>query len=265
MESEISKYINAATYEDICDFSIIPPEGKLVTIEMLQRDSIIFCKTDFIDYLFQYLRTSVNNYVVITHHSDYPIDNYRFSMKPNNVKKWFAINPTVMDESLVAIPLGLKTHKGIYLEERYKTSWLVSVIDELKNNNKDNIVYCNWGDTNPYRNTIIDKLKNNGVPYKLENNIPFEEYSTNMSKCKYVISPPGNGIDCHRTWEALYMGCIPIVIKDKIYDNWSELPILQVNDYSELTNEMLESFSKREFKYDKLYMDYWKKLIKNSL
>jgi hypothetical protein len=265
MELEIKNYINAANYEDICDFSVIPPEGKLVTENFFKKDSIIFCKTDYIDYLFECIKNSDKKYVVITHHSDYPIDSYRFSKKPKNVKKWFAINPTVMDESLIAIPLGLKTHKGIYLEERYKTSWLVGVIDELRNNDKDNIVYCNWGDTNPYRNTIIDKLKKNRVPYKLENNIPFEEYSNNMSKCRYVISPPGNGIDCHRTWEALYMGCIPIVIKDRIYDNWSELPILQVNDYSELTNEMLESFSKREFEYDKLYMDYWKKIIKNSL
>jgi hypothetical protein len=186
-------------------------------------------------------------------------------MKPNNVKKWFAINSTVKHESLVCIPLGLKTHKGIYLEEKYMTKWFVKNIDVLKNNVKSETIYCNWTDTNSYRNLIIDKLKGNNLNFKLESNLSFDTYATNMSKCKYVISPPGNGIDCHRTWEAMYIGCIPIVIKNKIYDNWSELPILQVNDYSELTNEMLESFSKREFKYDKLYMEYWKKLIKNSL
>ena len=265
MESEISKYINAATYEDICDFSIIPPENKLVTPEMLERDSIIFCKTDFIDYLFSFLRNSNNNYVIITHHSDYPIDNYRFSMKPGNVKKWFAINPTVIDDSLIAIPLGLKTHKGIYLEERYKTSWLVSVIDELKNNEKSNLVYCNWGNTNPYRNTIIDKLQSNGVQYRLENNIPFEEYVTNMSRHRFVISPPGNGIDCHRTWESLYIGCIPIVIKNDIYDKWPDLPILQIEDYGELTNDIMEKFLEREFNLEMIEMSYWVKKIKESL
>lgn len=265
MESEISKYINAATYEDICDFSIIPPENKLVTPEMLERDSIIFCKTDFIDYLFSFLRNSNNNYVIITHHSDYPIDNYRFSMKPGNVKKWFAINPTVIDDSLIAIPLGLKTHKGIYLEERYKTNWLVSVIDELKNNEKSNLVYCNWGNTNPYRNTIIDKLQSNGVQYRLENNIPFEEYVTNMSRHRFVISPPGNGIDCHRTWESLYIGCIPIVIKNDIYDKWPDLPILQIEDYGELTNDIMEKFLEREFNLEMIEMSYWVKKIKESL
>lgn len=262
---DINNYINAATYEDICDYSIILDEGKVVTEEILTKDCIIFCKTDHIEYLFSCIKNTKKNYVIITHHSDYPIDNYRFSLKPNNVKKWFAINSTITDISITGIPLGIKTHKGIYLEEQYKTKWFINSIEDLKKNKKENILYCNWNNTNPYRNNIISKLETNNIIYKLENNIPFEEYIENMSKCKYVISPPGNGIDCHRTWEALYVGCIPIVIKNKIYEDWSELPILQVNDYSELSIELLDNFSNNCFIYDKLYMNYWKKIIKNSL
>ena len=265
LDFEISNFINAANYENICDYSIIPPDGKFFTPEILERDAIIFCKTDFIDYLFNNLKYSNRNYVIITHHSDYPIDTFRFSSKPKNVKMWFAINVTHKDDSLVCIPLGVKTHEGSYLEEKYMTKWLISQIRKLRENSKEFLVYCNWTDTNPYRNSIIEKLRYNNIEYKHESNLTFDVYATNMSKCKFVISPPGNGIDCHRTWEALYMGCIPVVIKDNIYKNWSELPILQVNDYSELTNELLKEFSLREFKYDKLYMNYWKKIIKESL
>lgn len=143
--------------------------------------------------------------------------------------------------------------------------WFVPKINELRLNKKDNIVYCNWGQTNQYRNTIINKLNYNSIDYVLENNIPFNEYVTNMSKCKFVISPPGNGIDYHRTWESLYIGCIPIVIKNQIYDNWKGLPILQVDDYSELTNELMDSFLNQEFSNDLLYMDYWKKIIRNQI
>lgn len=264
MELEIKNYINAANYEDICDFSVIPPENKLVTEDFFKKDAIIFCKTDYIDYLFDNIRHSDKNYVVITHHSDYPIDGYRFSKKPDNVKKWFAINKAYDNDSIVCIPLGLKTHKGIYLEERYMTKWLVSEIKNLSENKKEKIVYCNWTNTNPYRNTIITKLQSNNIDYKLEYNLTFDEYATNMSRCKFVISPPGNGIDCHRTWEALYMGCIPIVIKNDIYKNWN-LPIIQLNDYSELTNDILDSFIDKDFNYDMLYMSYWEKIIKESL
>ena len=32
----------------------------------------------------------------------------------------------------------------------------------------------------------------------------------------FVISPPGHGLDCHRTWEALALGCIPITLAPMI-------------------------------------------------
>ena len=34
-----------------------------------------------------------------------------------------------------------------------------------------------------------------------------------LSSYKFALSPEGNGIDCHRTWECLYLGVIPIVKK----------------------------------------------------
>jgi hypothetical protein len=37
------------------------------------------------------------------------------------------------------------------------------------------------------------------------------EYRNLVSNSKFVLSPPGNGPDCHRTWEAIYLGAIPIV------------------------------------------------------
>ena len=82
-----------------------------------------------------------------------------------------------------------------------------------------------------------------------------------MSKFKFVISPPGNGIDCFRTYEALYFNCIPIVIKNYIYDCWKELPIIQVNDYSEVTYDLLYSYLNKEYNMEKLYFTYWKNLI----
>jgi hypothetical protein len=61
------------------------------------------------------------------------------------------------------------------------------------------------------------------------------------------------------------MGCIPIVIKNDIYDNWPDLPILQIEDYSELTNDIMEEFLKKEFNLEMIEMEYWTKKIKDSL
>lgn len=55
----------------------------------------------------------------------------------------------------------------------------------------------------------------------------------------FEASPRGNSIDCHRTWEALILGTIPIVAStqmDPIYDG---LPVAIVEDWSEVTQERL--------------------------
>lgn len=267
MESEINyqEIINAATYEDICDYSIIPPEGKVFIDEILDKNCVIFCKTDFVGLLFDRIRYSDKKYVLVTHHSDYSINYNLYSFKPECIIKWFAINVEHDDPNLISIPLGIKTHKGIYLEGRYMTKWFVENLKILKDIPKQNIIYCNWTDTNSFRNSIIEKLEKNKLNFKLENNLSFDKYITNMSSCKYVISPPGNGIDCHRTWEALYMGCIPIVIKNRIYESWKDLPILQVEDYSELSIDLLNNFCEKNFDKEKLYLGYWKKLIRNNI
>lgn len=247
--------LNAANYEDLCDYSIVPPYGKFFTPEILTRDAIIFCKTDFIEYLFDNIKYSTFKYKLITHHSDYPINEERFAKKPTCIKKWFAINPTVKHPDLIPIPLGLKTHKGCYLEPQYMTEWFCSQIPRLQNNKKQFKVYCNWNLTNTDRNGIVNSLKNNNIPYTHDYNKPFNEYIENMAQHKFVISPPGNGIDCHRTWEALYIGCIPIVIKNDIYNNW-DLPILQVNDFSEVTGQFLKEVTLKSTGA-KLDINFW--------
>ncbi len=48
-----------------------------------------------------------------------------------------------------------------------------------------------------------------------------------QSKYAFVISPLGNGLDCHRTWEALALGCIPIVKKSNLDIMYTDIKILK--------------------------------------
>lgn len=68
-----------------------------------------------------------------------------------------------------------------------------------------------------------------------------QEYFTSLPSYKFVISPEGNGIDCHRHYEALLAGCIPIVeYHPGIAEKYKGCPVLFTRDYSELTPEYLE-------------------------
>ena len=98
------------------------------------------------------------------------------------------------------------------------------------------------------------------------------EYYKEISKFKFVLSPPGAGIDCHRTWEVLYLGCIPIVESSTINELYEDLPVLVVAKWDDISKEFLErkyeeikiKREKGEYNMDKLYIQYWLNLIKSN-
>ena len=55
----------------------------------------------------------------------------------------------------------------------------------------------------------------------------------------FVVSPRGHGYDCHRTWEALALGCIPIVKHSPIDHVFDHLPVLIVREWSDVNRELL--------------------------
>jgi hypothetical protein len=229
--------------------------------QVFEKNRIIFCKTDFLGILFHRISNFPNfEHTLITHHSDFEITQELFNHKPNSIKKWFAQNANVINEDLIPIPIGIESPKSG--NPKYK--YLKDHLEILQSNKKEFKIYCAWNNTSPQRGGIIEKVKDSNIGYTLES-VDFEHYIMNMSKHKFVASPPGNGIDCHRTWEALYIGCIPIVIKNKIYDSWDGLPILQINDWSELTNDLLLEFSQREFDFEKLSLNFWKNRIRSTI
>ncbi len=65
-------------------------------------------------------------------------------------------------------------------------------------------------------------------------------YYREMASHRFVLSPEGNGIDCYRTWESLYLGAIPIVMASTCTSSFADLPILFTDNYSELSEGYLE-------------------------
>jgi len=228
------------------------------------ENAIIFCKTDFLLDLFGYLYLGGGSgkFILISHMSDKPITNKRFDMKPLCIKKWFAENAVYDHEDLIPIPLGLENHIGKSKGKYTNHEWLDKNQHTLPELKKGTSLYCNWVDsTNAAgRKMVIKQLQETSFSLCIESGLLYEEYCMNMAQHRFVICPPGHGADTHRVWEALYFGCVPIVIKNHIYDNYN-LPILQLESYKELTTEMIEDFLKKDFNYKQLYMEYWEEKI----
>jgi hypothetical protein len=88
----------------------------------------------------------------------------------------------------------------------------------------------------------------------------------NQTKYAFVVCPHGNGLDCHRQWEALCLGCIPIVKKSVLESLYDELPVLIVNEWSDINQSLLDKtvkdFRSKKFNYDRLLLKYWVDKIK---
>jgi hypothetical protein len=263
------KLINSAAYEDISDFKILylkDLEEYIKNGQILKSNGIIYCKTDFISILFNHLRFSSRSYSLITHHSDYSIDKTKFESRPKCIKKWYAINTTYEHSDLISIPLGTKTPENrAYHESQYKIKWLEFNLAKLQAKPKiQNVVYCNWTDTNEYRKKIIQQLKQAKIDYVLESNLSFTDYCERLAEHQFIISPIGNGLDNHRTWESLSVHSFPIVITNPMYDKWQNLPIIQVKDYSYITKELLLNQFIKKYNFELTNFEYWKTLINKN-
>jgi len=67
------------------------------------------------------------------------------------------------------------------------------------------------------------------------------EYYQQLKKTKFVICPPGAGMDTHRVYESLFFGCIPVVktsFLDPMYKKLGGCWI--VNDWNDVTQEECE-------------------------
>jgi len=176
------------------------------------------------------------------------------------------------------LPIGLDYHTLV----NKSTSWgkQKSVIEQeiIVNNirnksltiTKQNKCYANYHLNMAFSKYGYDRYDaKNQVPdtlvYYEPKKVSRIESWNKMIQYKYVISPLGNGLDCHRTWEAIILGCIPIVktsVLDSLYDG---LPVLIVNNWSDITQKLLDNYKPNYNNIEKIKFQYWIDKFKNSL
>lgn len=113
---------------------------------------------------------------------------------------------------------------------------------------------------NKYRKTnrisVIHTLSTNGF---INTHLQDKEYFSTLPSYKFIASPEGRGMDCHRHYEALMAGCIPIIERNPhIEEKYKGCPILWTNDYSEITSEYLNQkyleMIDKDYDFSKLFL-----------
>jgi hypothetical protein len=109
------------------------------------------------------------------------------------------------------------------------------------------------------REMILESLEKHGIR---NTEMSSSDYFEELPKHQFVISPEGNGIDCHRHYEALMAGCVPIVEHSElIVSKYGDVPILYTRDYTEITPDFLvkkhEEMLRAEWDFSKLFIESW--------
>ena len=258
------KYINGVGLQQIS--SAIIDTGRFDTVQNLSSGAIIWCKTDYIDLLFDRLKHCNNKYVLITHCSDYSIDEAKFNSKPACIQRWFAQNVDYKHNQLTPLPIGLENHYGPNKGSELDLQYILNSNNNYTHSPSKIVdrVYVNFTcSTNPnYRYNCINELTTNNL-CEIHNKLPQAEWYNDMKKFLFIASPRGNGIDCHRTWEALFNGSIPLVDRHFMFDEYKNLPIIQIDNWKDVTSEFLQPYIEKYDNYtcfdntQELMLDFW--------
>ena len=204
-----------------------------------------------------------NMYIILTHGSDMPFsdDLAKYASHPN-IMMWFAQNNSSSNPKVKSLPIGLED-RNRHCHGRISEIKSLAY-KSIKIKKKTRIFYSFNIKTNPFERQaallVLEKY-----PYAVRYNGVPNHYKKNLIHYKFVASPPGNGIDCHRTWEALYLGVIPIVKDKRFYSKFHNFPGLIVDEWSdilELSVDDLENIyvecTDRLKSFDLMKYNYWR-------
>ena len=234
-------YIGGLGFSEISDWSYCPRYHIKLEPSHIKENDLVFLNLDEFD---NFLNIVLSNppkakFILITHNSDKSFTDIHYEKIKQFTNKVYAINSLCKHESVITIPIGFRD-MPIYTIPILKS---IQLTDK-----KDILAYMNFYIKTNYdiRSECVRLLSDKDWVTKRDG-LPIHEFYTDITKSKYVISPEGNGIDCHRIYESIYFNAIPILKTSGLDNFYKNLPVLIVSSWEDITEELLH------VSYDALY------------
>jgi len=278
-----TKYVSSRGILKACD--VIPKDivsgivTSSVDISAIKNGSVVYVHGSSVPDFLKKLNEIQGKFVLVSGDCDHSIPETAFGsdaefnnfINSDKVLHWFSQNLVKNHPKLTHIPIGLAYHVTDSPPAEQERM-LIDIKNGAKPlNQRKPMCYANFQFSKPPSNKYAydrdDAIK--GVPKELVFYEPqrMERLDTwkNQTEYAFVISPHGNGLDCHRTWEALVLGCIPIVKTSPIDPVFQGLPVLIVKDWPDVTSDLLaKTMGKYSIDDEKLTLKYWMNLIRSK-
>lgn len=254
----------------------------LDTNNVMEGDSIFVSEYHALDFILNYHPKINNSYVLLIGISglDYNGEILGHIVNDSKVLSIFSSDVNkIRHPKIIPVPLGIWSDRffpkvdpassySIFPKGNRNWDTYIDTLSLIRSRSleKRHLGYLNVTvERCPLRASWFNYLKDKPFCYTVEQRIPCEEFLEDIARSHFVFSPPGDAFDCFRTWEALYLGSIPIVIssaQDSLYEG---LPVVIIQNIEEVNEkfllEKLDEFSKQEFCFSKLDPEYWRTLI----
>lgn len=236
------------------------------------------------------------------------VPSYTTILEHKQLVGWYASNKVTQHPKLTAVPLGPKWqwHSTAFhgedttkaLVSKLLSYYALDVMYNFYGKKRDRLIYvsmtegssdnANYAPWRGSRRKAAQALRENFFD-SLEADIELdrqpmisnlkgcdghpelEKYLIQLQHYKFVLSPAGNGPDAHRTWEALMMGCIPVVLKGPFDELYAGLPVLTLDSWDRLTPNALEQayvsfrYAEQKYTFDKLFTPHWFRMIDQAI
>ena len=243
--------INQDYFKKQCKYSFDNEPNGFGTKKFIVNEDIdnnwYYVKTDYVQEFFTKYKPDTP-YILYTGKSDHCIDsNYINILNDPLLTRWNSVNVNFNHRKLKSIPIGLMD--SWWYEGGYSDCGNNKLILEYMNRPKTENVLMNFNIGNNVNErgtcfTIASQLKFNNWGYGLGSNT-YAEYLDQLSRHRFCLCPEGNGIDTHRIWESIYVKTVPIVKRSINIEFYTHLPILIVDEWTDLREIIL-----REGKYN---------------
>ncbi len=235
--------------------------------QRIGEGQLVFVQTDYLRSFFRDVDPKINGrYKLITHNSDTPVDEALIILSSEKVSAWFAQNVARLSPKVVPIPIGLENlhhyNLGIPAYFRQTLGQHPTQVNRI-------LVAFSVHTNAAERQAAYENAMQNPLAATLPSWPGQKDYLLALASYRFVVAPPGNGLDTHRIWEALYLGVIPIVKESVAMRTFADLglPLWVLSDWKELLTIGERELNRKyeqlmdKFSAPPLFMDYWRDRI----
>ena len=227
-------YLCSDTYLAKCERVILTPLDLEKFIgENSNKYKTVYLVGDLTDQLIESHEKIPNIETLVIGESDASQYVQNLSKLHSKVGKIFSNNLIGESDRCFPIPLGIE-------RQAYRSAGRVRNFQkkyDIKVNDRTIPFLIAWNDaTNAKRSVYRSEFQSYSSCLVINKRLNARIIHKLMRKTMFVPSPAGNGIDCHRTWEAIYLGAVPVVLKSEFYGS-ADWPILVVDNWSDLLSK----------------------------